>query len=148
MRCACLASTFLASAALGLGAFSGLARASIQDQRKLVLGAWECEFRKGGEYLKGQEIDSVFRDDGTFMLRIRKPKSEQLAIVPWQINHEGLLILSKPLLMEDVNLMTGSIRKSSGDESPQMLKIGELEKSKFVFGDGEDGFDCVRFLPK
>ena len=116
----------------------------VSEQRKLILGTWNCIFQSGGEVIPTDKFQYSFSPNGSLKSDLQVGGSRVVTKGVWMVNKATQLVFPGQKSITTVNLKTGATKSERmGKTTSFYIKI--LSKKQLLFvGKGGEIASCRR----
>ena len=116
----------------------------VSEQRKLILGTWNCIFQSGGGVIPTDKFQYSFSPNGSLKSDLQVGSSRVVTKGVWMVNKATQLVFPGQKSITTVNLKTGATKSERmGKTTSFYIKI--LSKKQLLFvGKGGEIASCRR----
>ena len=116
----------------------------VSEQRKLILGTWNCIFQSGGKTIPTDKFQYSFSPNGSLKSDLQVGSSRVVTKGVWMVNKATQLVFPGQKSITTVNLKTGATKSERmGKTTSFYIKI--LSKKQLLFvGKGGEIASCRR----
>ena len=111
----------------------------VAEQRKMILGTWDCTFETGGKIYRPDIMQFSFRRDGGLRSNLQMASSKMTIYGTWRLNKDSELVFPAGATTETKDLQTGAT-KSEPVKGTMYNDIVALNSTRLIFereGGGE-----------